>query len=848
MPQAKRSWASAPSAADDDSLSGLNRSQRAQVNENRVRQKRRRETSSESDETIGEDPPPPSQASRPALKHSSGLSHFVINKRFIESGSSYVKTRTFFAQYDGGYSVSNGTIDAARRWAKQEQDAMLPEPPPVPTGGRPRILDAISMAALRAATEREKLRNQLIRPTTFQCLQMIDFMYWKQHQRVTSQKFVRKPSSRRPGRLFDGKTYNAILDEIWPETDKVDKKAQAREDAKAEPRNLISTAAVATAEFTDTNPDAIFSSDIFTLQRNARGQTVMVRMAAGSKKKMKNMGLTPGYKDDQAGEQFRVLPIMATIAMSGHLLCAIAIITDDQLPNGQCEIVALDSLTGRWDNAIYFVAYCGLNVPEELLYWKMFAEVVFPKSIKRVAECKDMIARGVQRPPEAVFSISPDDASRMNEAFTSPSTTPSRGRRGAQAQSGAANAAVSVNSGPPGAAAAPAVEMPAPPASFPRPLPPRQLPASLSTEWDIIHAFDGDCPQVKACFNKEAMRKHGKATLRSIAMKLFIRLIKWAAGTSMLTSPNDKGASHYLAKNAFKESVFETSHVTDANVPNCMLNHKVYFDCLPMLPASKKTYWTLLINLPWIFNRAFTIATVQSGWEKCGYFPTVDAAAIMEQWSGWCDGTLNEQQSAAVMATIDSPQGIAVVEARRTGRLADDFVDSNLPFLAPVFSIAHALEEMGFHRERTICFSKPGYFEAREQALQSALRSNPNMARTGAGRDRAPPRPPAEVVWFCDPANVRHSPTAAAIQEQLQLRRIVFRANAKKDKLLELWEAYDKNPPAEFLLAHASKPGAPRVAGSGRAAALSPLRSPRAGGDGGGAAPALPRERSRSRQ
>ena len=176
MPQAKRSRASAASAADDDSLSGLNRSQRAQVNENRVRQKRRRETSSESDETIGEDPPPPSQASRPALKHSSGLSHFVINKRFIESGSSYVKTRTFFAQYDGGYSVSNGTIDAARRWAKQEQDAMLPEPPPVPTGGRPRILDAISMAALRAATEREKLRNQLIRPTTFQCLQMIDFM------------------------------------------------------------------------------------------------------------------------------------------------------------------------------------------------------------------------------------------------------------------------------------------------------------------------------------------------------------------------------------------------------------------------------------------------------------------------------------------------------------------------------------------------------------------------------------------------------------------------------------------------------------------------------------------------
>ena len=333
---------------------------------------------------------------------------------------------------------------------------------------------------------------------------------------------IAKPSTRHPGKLFSLKTYNRIVHEIWPETDKVDSKAQAREDAKAEIRNMISTAAVAMAEFTGTNPDAIFSSDIFTLQRNERGQSVLVRMAAGSKHKLKGMGLSAGFHDDSAGEAFRVLPIMATIAMSGHLLSAIAIIHDDQLPDGVIDIIALDSMGGEWDNAVLFVAYCGPNIAEEVLYHKMFVEVVFPKSVKRIDQCKAMIRGGAKRPEARHYSISPDDADRVQEAFTSPSTSASRpATRSAQAQGGQVGA-VSINSGAGGGAAQPVLAMPRQASSDPRPLPPpeRVLPGSMDHEWENTHCYDGDCPQVKASFNKACMKRHGLATLRAIAIIL----------------------------------------------------------------------------------------------------------------------------------------------------------------------------------------------------------------------------------------------------------------------------------------------------------------------------------------
>lgn len=865
----------------DDSLSRLNRSQKAAVT------KRRDESASDdsgshatagphsdcrsSDESsavhTGDEEP------LPTLKSSRLLSSQVIYKYFCQHGKSFANTRRFFQAYDGGYKVSNGSIQQAVKTVetrKARETAAVPEPLQI---GRPKKLDVESYRQLHAAADRERNRNALIRPTVYQCWQIIDIIYWKQQQRLSRQEHIRRPSMRHAGKLFNMDTYHKIVNTVWPEVDVVDRKAQAREDAKAEPRNMISAAAVGQAEFAATNPDAIFSSDIFTLQRNERGQSCLVRMAAGSKKKMKAMGLTAGYKDDAAGEAFRVLPIMATIAMSGHLLSAIAIVYDDQLPDGKFDIIALDSMGGAWDNAVMFVCYCGPNVPEEVLYHAMFSRVVFPKSLKRVAECKAMLRGGVKRPATRHFSLSPEDASRIAEKMSSPSTSASHSRNAASQQPSVPLAGVSVHSNAVGGGSAAAAVLPMPMQSspFPQPLPPRHLPASLDTEWDPIHCFDGDCPQVKACLNREAMRKHGLATLLSIALRLDIRLLKWAAGCSMLLSPNDKGAMHYLAKNAFKVGVYDTMSVDNSNTPIEMRNHKCYFDALPLPPASKKTFWSLLSNMPWILNRAFTVATIRSGWEKCGYYPTVSAAAIMEQWSGWSDGTLTAEQSNQVMAAIDGPRAPLVVVARSCGRTADLEIDRLLPFLAPVFSIAHALEEMGYHRERTVCFSNADYMRSRQETLQQLLEANPNMPRTGAAArmQGQPARPPASVIWFCNPANVLNPPTALAIIDQLSLRRIEpSRKNSAKAKLLEQWMNHDANPSSEFWQAHRREIGAPkappgagggnspararspRVASPGRAAVvlLSPRRSPVVAAGGAAAISAVAvRERSRSR-
>ncbi len=813
------------------------------------------ESSSECDGNSSESTAPDGLA--PDLKSSHGLSHAIVYRHHTALGSSHAKTRKFFTTYDGGYKVSNGTIDLAVANESRRLAAMADPNLPKVSAGRNRVLDQLSMQFLANAANRELARNSLIRPTPRQCLILVDFAYWKQQQRLSQQMHISKPSARHPGKLFTLKTYNTIIHQIWPETDKVDSKAHAREDAKAEIRNMISTAAVAMAEFTGTNPDAIFSSDIFTLQRNERGQSVLVRMAAGSKHKLKGMGLTAGFNDDSSGEAFRVLPIMASIAMSGHLLSAIAIIHDDQLPDGSIDIIALDSMGGEWDNAVLFVAYCGPNIAEEVLYHKMFVDVVFPKSIKRVDQCKAMIRGGAKRPEARHFSISPDDAHRLEEAFTSPSTSASRpATRSAQAQ-GVRVGAVSVNSvlgaGGGAAAARPVLDMPPQASSHPRPLPPpeRMLPGSMDREWDVTHCFDGDCPQVKAAFNKACMKQHGLATLRAIAILLAIRLIKWAAGCSMLMSPNDKGAMHYLAKNAFKQMLFETCCINDSNTPLIMRNHKAYFFGTNMLAASKKTYWTLLSNMPWILNRAFTIATVQSGWEKCGYYPTVDVARIMEQYSGWSDGTLTAEQSDMVMSTINSPQAPLVVIARREGRTADIHIDRLLPFLEPVFSIAHALEEMAFSRDRTVVFTKPGYFEFRERNLQALLIANPDMARTGQARrlSQLPSeRLPATVSWFLNPSNILAPPSTETIKEQLALRRIQHRNNSGKGKLLELWMEHDQSPSEEFWRAHRSKPGAPQIIRDvPHPEVLSPVHAararspPAAAAAGGGGAAAVPR-------
>jgi hypothetical protein len=603
---------------------------------------------------------------------------------------------------------------------------------------------------------------------------------------------LKQPLREDAGKQFDSRTYDRIIDEVWPEQRSVDKKAQAREDAKNEIRNMISTAAVADAEFTNTHPEAIVSSDIFSLQINKRGELELVYMAKGSKDMLKKFGLSPGHQEHSEGEAMRGAPIMISKTMGGHLISAIAIIVHSEItPKSLIDIRPLDHVGGDALNATIFVAYCGSEIHEEVLYHTMFADVVFPKSQRWTEACKALQRAGnikVARQPEPPTSAS--DLSASSQA-----SVPSRSsleqssvfQNGSEAQQSSqqdihnASAAemdalmhVDIGSGNP-----------------------VQFNVEFD-EWINVQCFDGDMPQVKATMNKEAMKAHGLKTLRSIAIARGIRIVKWAAGCSMLFSPNDLAVCFKLFRHLFKTVTFESCSIENAAAwPVGVRVHHTHFDSLNIPPASKKAYWKLIANLPWIVDKVFTMKTIQDGWRLGGFFPKVDPLWILSKFSGWHDPEImNDEQREQVLGAHSK----FVVIARKCGRTPDHEMEAELSFLQPVFSISHALEEMGYHRARCECWTKKGYFKDREAALQRRLQNEPALKRTKLAAAPATNRPEALLRHILDPSWTVKEATIDDIKAQLNLRKISYRPSSAKQVLKSAWFEHDvTRPPLGFM-------------------------------------------------
>jgi hypothetical protein len=708
--------------------------------------------------------------------------------------------------------LKESTLSKKERDLKKQQEQQILNDATDLRGRKP-VLDKESMELLHKAAKRERDRVTLIRPTRTDCEYLVDIVHWKQCKRiagelrniscmkiptfqfVTGTEFLKKPSHDDAGTQFDFRTYDRIIDEVWPEQRSVDKKAQAREDAKNEIRNMISTAAVAEAEFANTNPEAIVSSDIFSIQINKRGEVELVYMAKGSKDLLKKFGLSPGHEEHSEGEAMRGAPIMISKTMGGHLISAIAIIVDSEItPKSLIDIRPLDHVGGDALDATIFVAYCGSEIHEEVLYHTMFKDVVFPKSQRWIEACKALRRAGnikVAQQPEPPTSASDLSPSSQASVRSRSSINPIVVADDEVSQQSLQEGHIAVHAD---MDAIMQVDIGVSALTYDNHV---QFNIEFE-EWINVQCFDGDMPQVKATMNKEAMKAHGLKTLRSIALARGIRIVKWAAGCSMLFSPNDLSACFKLFRHLFKTVTFESCSVENADAwPVGVRVHHAFFNSLNIPPASKKAYWKLLANLPWIVDKVFVMKTIQDGWRLGGFFPKVDPLWILSKYSGWHDAEImNDEQRDLVLKAHSK----FVVIARKCGRVPDHEMEAELPFLQPVFSISHALEEMGYHRARCECWTKKDYFRDREAALQRRLQIEPGMKRTKLAAAPAPDRPAAILRHFLDPSWAVKEATIDDIKSQLNLRKISFKPQSAKQVLKSAWFEHDvKSPPLGFM-------------------------------------------------
>jgi hypothetical protein len=271
-----------------------------------------------------------------------------------------------------------------------------------PAGGRMPALDDEGIKFLKREAEELKQANAIIRPQQDACYEKI------RQQRLLM--CVRRGLATRV-ELLDAREYEltdrtmrSLAKLIWPEQRFVKKGTLRREEAKAEPRNAISVAAVAGSVFDRTHPDCIVTTDHLAMFIDSKSQLQLVFAAAGSQKEMRKQQLSmaagPDSAPDGGGAAAAAvdaadvdegpegdckMPVMCSMAMSGKVVSAVAEIWDDQLhadPDGKrVKIFALDpSEPGVFLSATTFVAYIAHGTPHELVMFEVYSKVVLPKA------------------------------------------------------------------------------------------------------------------------------------------------------------------------------------------------------------------------------------------------------------------------------------------------------------------------------------------------------------------------------------------------------------------------------------------------------------------------------------
>lgn len=356
------------------------------------------------------------------------------------------------------------------------------------------------------------------------------------------------------------------------------------------------------------------------------------------------------------------------------------------------------------------------------------------------------------------------------------------------------------------------------------------------SEFDLVLALDGDSAPLSAFLDVAKMRsfkdkKHlaGRCTLKElIDTKLWgaVSLLKWAAGTSMLQSPNDVGKAH---------PIFRTEIKGKKGKPTKPLN---FDDCPPGLqeehrrlhstdiaPNRKRGFWRLLSNLPGAVVEAFRPRVIKSSWYLCGYYP-LSEKMILDKCTLWrrlaTAGGLSDAEKMAVLAAIPRFQDIAAAK----GRVSDAEMEEALPFLRryPVEKLAYDLADLAINRDRCCLILHDRYLPERALASAAAHAANANLRRPKARKPAAAAED--EDAEYEEFSKTSRRCTIPEIRHQLEIRGVVLGHAKTKDALLQLFKDNSALPDRRnSARAPANSARAPAAAVPNSAAAAASLAS-----------------------
>jgi hypothetical protein len=210
-------------------------------------------------------------------------------------------------------------------------------------------------------------------------------------------------------------------------------------------------------------------------------------------------------------------------------------------------------------------------------------------------------------------------------------------------------------------------------------------------------------------------------------------LLKWAAGCSLIQSPNDVGKTHFILRNFIKWQNKKGATKTVALKFNeCGAGLKAHYLYLhsadiAITAARKRGFWRLLSNLPTAAAEAFRERVVKASWTLCGYYP-LNYFMILEKCTLWKkraeDGGLTDDEKRLVFASIRSLQETAY----NHGRVSDLEMLQVLPFLSRYpTSLKHDLADLAINRDRCCLVIHESYLEERTRASLAARASDPSL-------------------------------------------------------------------------------------------------------------------------
>jgi hypothetical protein len=291
----------------------------------------------------------------------------------------------------------------------------------------------------------------------------------------------------------------------------------------------------------------------------------------------------------------------------------------------------------------------------------------------------------------------------------------------------------------------------------------------------------------------DAKHSKGRQTIQElIATGIWgkVSLLKWAAGCSLIQSPNDVGKTHFILRTFVKWQNKKGATKTVALKYNaCGAGLKALYVYLhsadiAITAARKRGFWRLLSNLPSAAAEAFRERVVKSSWAQCGYYP-LSNFIILDKCTLWKrkaeDGGLTDDEKRLLIRSIPSLQEIAY----KNGRVSDLEMLEILPFLSRYpTDLKHDLADLAINRDRCCLVIHESYLAERARAALAARDADPSL--------KAPKRSKvvqaiAQVEWEAwTPQS--HRCTIKDIKEQLSMRGVALGRAKDKSALLALWQ------------------------------------------------------------